>query len=93
MYIKLLTLFIFAILISHTSAYKIKTTEDKSRIKQVYNVSTPDNQEIILTRYANEKKPPIMFIHGIGGSHLMYDWNENHSLSRFNLVSNRITFI
>jgi pimeloyl-ACP methyl ester carboxylesterase len=56
---------------------------NEKRIKQVYEVPTPDDQLITLIRYVGFKKIPIILIHGMGGNHLMLDFDENHSLSRF----------
>jgi len=50
---------------------------------QIYTVPTPDGFAISLTRYENKKKPPIILIHGMGGNHLMFDWDEEHSLAQY----------
>jgi len=52
---------------------------------KIYHVKTPDDSSITLTRYKGRNKSynPIIFIHGMGGNHLMYDFDENHSLARF----------
>jgi len=55
----------------------------ETRTKQVYEVPTPDGQFVTLTRYVGVKGPSIILIHGMGGNHLMYDFDENHSLPRF----------
>jgi len=51
--------------------------------KEIYEVKTKDRSLITLTRYVGSKQPPIILIHGMGGNHLMFDWDENHSLARF----------
>lgn len=61
----------------------ILSEERTTRIKQVFYVPTPDGQLITLTRYVGVKQIPIILIHGAGGNHLMLDFDENHSLSRF----------
>jgi len=56
--------------------------------KEVYTIPTADNFEITLTRYIGHKKPPIILIHGMGGNHLIFDWDKNHSLARFLAADN-----
>ncbi|MCJ7571265.1 MAG: alpha/beta hydrolase [Candidatus Thermoplasmatota archaeon] len=46
-------------------------------------MKTIDNSSIKLTHYVGTKQPPIILIHGMGGNHKMFDWDENHSLARF----------
>jgi pimeloyl-ACP methyl ester carboxylesterase len=51
--------------------------------KIIYEVPTQDRSTITLTRYIGAKSPPIILIHGMGGNHKMYDFDQNHSLPRF----------
>jgi pimeloyl-ACP methyl ester carboxylesterase len=53
-----------------------------NRIVETYVVLTHDDSAITLTRYKGIKNP-IIFIHGMGCNHLIYDWDENHSLARY----------
>jgi pimeloyl-ACP methyl ester carboxylesterase len=52
-------------------------------IIETYDVTTNDGFFVTLTRYVGSKHPSIMFIHGMGCNHKIYDWDENHSLARF----------
>lgn len=59
----------------------IKDTEELT--KENYIVKTKDRSSISLTRYVGSRKTPIILIHGMGGNHKMYDFDENHSLPRY----------
>lgn len=50
---------------------------------ETYHVDTKDHSSITFTRYVGSKVPPIIFIHGMGCNHLIYDYDENHSLARY----------
>jgi pimeloyl-ACP methyl ester carboxylesterase len=50
---------------------------------EVYTITTWDNASITLTRYVGTKHPSVMFIHGMGCNHKIYDFDQNHSLARF----------
>jgi len=51
--------------------------------KREYKVKTSDGIPITFVRYIGWRKPSIILIHGMGGNHRMFDWDENHSLARF----------
>ena len=57
--------------------------DDAPRIIEKYTVPTKDNSSITLTRYYHEDKSPIIFIHGMGCNHKIYDFDEEHSLARY----------
>ena len=59
-----------------------KSKESTGYDKETYIVPTPDDSSITLTRYKGSKSP-IIFIHGMGCNHLIYDWDEGHSLARY----------
>ncbi|HEW91657.1 MAG TPA: alpha/beta fold hydrolase [Thermotogaceae bacterium] len=50
--------------------------------KETYIVPTRDNSSITLTRYKGDMRS-IIFIHGMGSNHIIYDFDENHSLARY----------
>jgi len=50
---------------------------------EVYIVDTKDGFSITLTRYIGPNHPPVILLHGMGGNHLMFDWDCNHSLARY----------
>lgn len=52
-------------------------------IIEIYEVDTPDDSSITLTRYFGYKKPAVIFIHGMGTNHKIFDWDEDHSLARY----------
>jgi len=81
--IQIITIVAIILLLQQTTATYAKINEENNRIKQEFIVPTPDGQQITLTRYVGEKTIPIMLVHGMGINHIMYDYDENHSLSRF----------
>ncbi|RLF42438.1 MAG: hypothetical protein DRN12_00210 [Thermoplasmata archaeon] len=50
--------------------------------KETYVIPTRDDSSITLTRYIGYKKP-ILFIHGMGCNHVIYDFDKNHSLAQY----------
>ena len=60
----------------------ITSDETTGDDKETYIVPTSDGSSITLTRYKGNKNP-IIFIHGMGCNHLIYDWDEEHSLARY----------
>lgn len=92
----IINVFVICILASliFTSATTVSTTNqmnDTSLPKpiltwmgnnEVYVVPTWDNSSITLTRYPGTKQP-LIFIHGMGSNHLMYDFDTDHSLAQY----------
>src|SRR4030042_1664213 len=60
--------------------YEIKTNRPRKYL--IYSVPTVDDSSITLVRYVGSKNP-IIFIHGMGCNHLIYDWDKDHSLATF----------
>jgi pimeloyl-ACP methyl ester carboxylesterase len=54
-----------------------------SLAQEIYHVRTSDGSSITLTRYAGEKRPSLMLVHGMCCNHLFLDWDQNHSIARF----------
>ena len=74
-------LFIF-LLISPCCISAVQTTQVYS-IKEKFVVPTVDGSEITLTSYDGYKETPIIFIHGMGCNHWIYDVDKDHSLARY----------
>ena len=53
-------------------------------IIETYEVETPDDSFITLTRYFGYKKPPVIFIHGMGTNHKIFDWDKNRVINIIN---------
>ena len=81
--IKIITIITILLILQQTNTTPIKANEEQTRIKQVYKIPTTDGQQITLTRYIGNKQNPIMLVHGMGSNHIMYDYDENHSLPRY----------
>lgn len=60
---------------------KIISLEDF--IKETYSVKTSDGFPITFIRYVGYRQPSIILIHGMGGNHRMFDWDDNHSLAQY----------
>lgn len=87
---KTLAIIIISIFLSSNFAVSknIQNSENLPSIKdelqkEIYIVPTKDKSSITLTRYNNTRRPSIMFIHGMGCNHKIYDYDENHSLAQF----------
>lgn len=76
-----IVLFIGASVAASPSINKIEPRP--TRIVDTYTVVTPDRSSITLTRYYSTERPSIIFIHGMGCNHKIFDWDEEHSLARY----------
>lgn len=79
----ILTTLLFSNLIFVKNNTVALTSHPTQYIKITYEVKTKDGSSITLTRYVGSKRPSIILIHGMGGNHLMFDWDSNHSLARY----------
>lgn len=51
--------------------------------KEIYTIPTTDGSQIMLTNYEGSRTPSVLLIHGMGGNHLMLDYDQNHSLAQY----------
>lgn len=49
---------------------------------QTYIIDTPDDETITFTRFPGNKAP-IIFVHGMGCNHRIFDLDKDHSLARY----------
>jgi len=85
-FIAIITILLFIIVILQPfSISKILFYNEKSQEcdKRIYHVDTIDGSSITLTRFLGLNRPSVIFIHGMSGSHQMFDWNKERSLARF----------
>jgi len=78
--ITIIAIMLFATPISFVSA---DSNNLFSKNKETFFAPTPDDFEITLTRYVGDKATPIIFIHGMGCNHWIYDVDKEHSLARY----------